>query len=114
MPANDAPPRRQFFLCTGELVNAEKIHQFPSAHIVGELRLTVDRELGRTVSELAVFRQSLPTTEVPLNRPSVAVYVSHARKVCCSLCERGPKWAINHSTFLALMSHFGVKSLEEG
>jgi hypothetical protein len=113
-PSEPKPASKKYFLCTGELVNAEKIHKFPSAHIVGELRLTTDRESGRTVSELAVFRQSLPTTDVPLIRPAVAAYVSHSRKVCCSLCDRGPRWVINQSAFMALMRHFGVTSLEEG
>ncbi len=114
MPTNDALPQRKFYLCTGELVNEDKLYKFPNAHIVGQLVLTTDHETDRTVSELAVYRQSLPTNAVPLVRPPIAAWVSHARHVCCSLCERGPCWVINQSSFMALMSHFGMETEEQG
>jgi len=111
------PPQRKFFLCTGELVGEDKIYKFPQAHIIGELKLRSDQEngdpkQGRTVSELAVFADALPTTHVPPIRPQVRAYVSHARKVNCSLCERGPRWVINQSSFMALMAWYGVETLE--
>jgi len=112
MPSD--PPSRKYYLCTGELVNEEKIHQFEKAHIVGELCLRRDRETEKTVGVLAVYRESLPTDKVPLIRPPVSNYTFHSPNVFCSRCERAPRWEINHSAFMALMAHYGLSTLEEG
>ena len=107
MPASDLP-QRKFFLCTGELVNEDKLFKFPHAHIIGMLNIRHDHELDRKVSELAILRTSLPTNAVPLVRPPISAYVPSARKVPCSLCERGPEWEINQSALDALLSHYGI------
>ena len=114
MPANDAPPRRQFWICTGELVDESKIWKFPNAHIVGELRLRFDRGINRHAAYLAYYIESKPTDEVPLIYPFVGVLVPYSPKVCCTLCERVSKWEINQSTLDALMCHLGMTKLEEG
>lgn len=109
----DPIPSRKFFLCSGELVDESKLHQFTQAHIVGELRLRYDRETEKTVSMLAVYRVSLPTDHVPFIRPPVSNHTFHSPNVFCSLCERAPRWEINHSAFMALMERYGVSTLEE-
>ena len=102
-----SPREKVYLLCTGEIVYAGKIWKFPQAHIVGEIQMRMDRDLEKLVNELVIYRQSLPTTDVPLIRPPVAAYVPVARKVPCSLCERGPRWEITQSAFDALMKRYG-------
>lgn len=111
---SDLIPFRMFFLCSGELVNEKKIHQFTQAHIVGELRLRFSRDINRSISFLAYYNTSLPTTEVPLIFPFIGVYVPYSPRICCTLCDRVAKWEINQSTFDALMAHLSMSAAEEG
>ena len=106
------PPscERMFLLCTGELVRESKLGQFPTVHIVGETHRYYDRDLGRDVTEFAVYRQSQPTGKVPplLVRMMVAAYVAMVRRAPCSLCERSARREINQSAFEALMAHYAT------
>ena len=105
---------RRFFLCSGELVNEDKLYKFPLAHILGELRLRMDRKTNRTVGMLAVYRESMPTVDVPMIKPRISNFTFHSPNVLCSLCDQAPRWEINHSAFMVLMAHYDVYTLEDG
>jgi len=101
---------RMFLLCTGELVRESKLSQFPNFHVIGETHVYFDRDIGRDVTEFAIYRQSVPTVQepTPLDRKAVAAYVPIVRRAPCSLCERSARREINQSAYDALMAHYGT------
>ncbi len=102
--------KRRFFLCTGEVV---KKHELPSrSHIIGELRYVEDE--GHRVTALAVYDVSVPAGQCPPQRPSIRLdVIGDARNIRCTICGNVQRWEIGQAGFLALMSHFGITSMEQ-
>ena len=69
----DVTYRRRFVLCTGRVVYAQEAHQFPEAHILGDLRnMTLE---GRLVPSLALWLTPVETLHVPPLHPEIVAYI---------------------------------------
>lgn len=96
---------RRFFLCTGQIVTAEKLVRFAHSHIIGELRVLADE--GKKVTALAVYDCSVPVVQVPLEVPAIRVeIIGDARRIQCTCCDRHERWEISKAAFLTLMQRY--------
>lgn len=105
------PPRR-FYLCTGKVVDENKIYEHPSAHILGHLLKQSDE--GTNVMALAVYVEPMPTTQVPLLSPKVRVYVLKASLIVCDLCDRRPRWEMDANAQEVIFREFFQRHYPEG
>lgn len=99
------PTEARYFLCTGECVPYEKLHEHAGSHIIGHLK---DVQFGddKKVTVLALWNLSVPTTIVPPVAPVIDVeIVGDARNIRCQFpgCGQSGHWEIHMSAFLALM-----------
>lgn len=102
------PSDRRFFLCTGEAITADRLHLYPSSHIIGELRYVLDE--GRKVTALARWEFSFSTLQDPPIKPDVDIYlIGDARDIKCrwSGCLNKERWEIGQAGFMQLMSRYG-------
>lgn len=99
--------KRKYFLCTGVVVEYEKLHQHPNAHIIGHFQYLTDE--GHKVTALARWERSTPTNEVPPLLPEIDVYlIGDARRIRCRApgCIRVERWEIGKAAFLVLMDRY--------
>ena len=114
MPSHPTTKRR-FFLCTGQCVPYEDLHEYPQSHIIGELRYLTDE--GRRVTSLAFYELSTCAGEVPPLRPEIIMYViGDGRKIRCRYnigtperCQNEERWELGRAGFLALMDRMGYQ-----
>lgn len=112
MPSD--PTKRRFFLCTGEIVYYDDLYKYPASHILGELRYLTDE--GRRVTAMAMWDMPVSAKIVPPLKPAIMVYlIGDARLIRCRFegCENQQRWEIGQPAFLALLSHYGIETLEQ-
>lgn len=113
------PTLKRYFLCTGQIVPLEKLHEHPNAHIIGHLIYLTDE--GRKVTALALWEKPAPTDTVPPMMPEIVTHlIGDARNIRCryvktdgQVCGRMERWEIGKAAFLALMGRYGVTTMQE-
>lgn len=109
------PGERLYFLCTGECVSYDELHEHANSHILGHLRYVKDE--GREITTLALYLTPVSAAQVPpINPVIVADIIGDARNIKCRYadCTRSQRWEIGKAGFLALMDRMGLqeKALE--
>lgn len=107
------PSPRRFYLCTGQIITAEKLVLYPFSHIIGELKYVEDE--GRRVTALDVYRNPVKTSEpYPLDEYDLAYRaIGDGRKIKCYFkmsedifCGLQVKWEIGQAALSALRSRY--------
>jgi len=110
MPATE--PR--FFLCTGQCVKYNELHQYPDSHIIGHLCYVTDDD--KSVTALARWEVSVACKQVPPLKPVIdCLLIGDARQIKCRCagCENKQRWEIGKAAFLTLMKRYGKSTMEE-
>lgn len=102
------PPREpRFFLCTGECVKYDELHQYPDSHILGHLCYVTDE--GKPVTALARWDVSVACQVVPPLTPVIDCFlIGDARAIRCRYpeCHNKQRWEIGKAAFMVLMSRY--------
>jgi hypothetical protein len=99
--------QKKYYLCTGRVVQYDKLHEHPGAHVIGHIQTLSDGD--RNVTALARWTMSTPTSDVPPISPEIDMYlIGDARLIRCRAegCTRRERWEPGLATFLVLMDRY--------